>query len=649
MSKPATLRELFSTMYFRVPDFQRGYAWTTRQLDDLWGDLESLPAGAAHYMGPLFVERGFKRAESDQWVEDGVFVGVVDGQQRLTTLAILLFVLLKHSEGRGYAKRSIDDLQKIYLCCRDCDHPDVVSYKFCYDEANNTSDYRDFLMGRIFEEPSIRPPLVRSVYGKNLLDAKQFFEDKVRVLDYSRKESLFRAVTGQLCFDYREIDSDFDVQMVFETLNNRGKPLTALEKLKNRLMYLSARLDIEESLKKRLATKIKDVWGQIYEQLAADFNHPLDEDEFLAAHLSLYRRPRENVFSEKQAEEKLFQMFANLPERFDRNSDPKEGKEPSMSFEKIDRYVKDLEFFLRIWIKIHSAKGTIQKILTLNSSREMKILLCSLLACTDAPDEELKFLAKIAFRNSVPGAAFMDQGSFATTARSLYPRTETIDKMESVSLSEVLDAWRKDYEATSVSVVLDSVASAFSRLYDYQRGNKGFHRWWWLKYFLFEYEEALVANTTEKRPRITMDRYSATSIEHVMPQTWQTNWKNEMGEFLARVSDATLHGDAQKTILNTLGNLTIIGARTNSKLSNDAWHGEGGKKEFYAAEGTFAETEISENDTWDYHAILRRGSMLLDYLAGKLFNAQFSLEQKKRALLFRPEIYGCFEDDDFAW
>ena len=75
MSEQKTLRELFSTTYFRIPDFQRGYAWTTKQLDDLWSDLDSLPEGARHYMGTLFVERepGFKRAESDKWVEDDFF------------------------------------------------------------------------------------------------------------------------------------------------------------------------------------------------------------------------------------------------------------------------------------------------------------------------------------------------------------------------------------------------------------------------------------------------------------------------------------------------------------------------------------------------------------------------------------------------
>ena len=548
MSEQKTLRELFSTTYFRVPEFQRGYAWTVRQLDELWSDLDSLPKDARHYMGTLIVERGFKRAESDKWVEDGTFVGVVDGQQRLTTLAILLFVLIKHSEGRGYAKQTNDFIRQLYICTSDSTHPDVSSYKFCYDESNNSRDYRNFLIGEIFEDVFVRTSILKSVYAKNLQNAKQYFEEKVQALDYARKEALFRIVTGKLCFDYREINGEFDVQMVFETLNNRGKPLTTLEKLKNRLMYLSARLNDSDELKTMLANDIKDVWGRIYEQLAFDFLNPLDEDEFLAAHLSLYRRPKDNVFSEKQSEEKLFQMFSNFPERFDRNSNPPEGKEPPMSYEKISRYVNDLGTFLGYWVKMHAQKGVVQKIRTLDSSREMKILLCAILAHDNEPGaaEALEFLGKIAFRNSVPCAAFKNHGSYATAARSLYPRKETIDKIESTTPQEMLEDWLKDYVSTPVN--LDSIASAFARLYDYKYGKKGFHRWWWLKFFLFEYEEKLVKETTEKVPRVTLDRYSATSIEHIMPQTWQTNWSSEMGVFLGRIQDAAFHADAQKTI-----------------------------------------------------------------------------------------------------
>ena len=130
-----------------------------------------------------------------------------------------------------------------------------------------------------------------------------------------------------------------------------------------------------------------------------------------------------------------------------------------------------------------------------------------------------------------------------------------------------------------------------------------------------------------------------------MPQKWNNFWSKEMGDFLDRLPDAAVHDDARKAIINSLGNLTIIGARTNSVLRNDAWKGKGGKKEFYASEGTYSETEISKNEIWDYRSILKRGEKLLDFLTEELHTEHFTREQKCKALLFRPEIYNCLDLD----
>lgn len=79
-----------------------------------------------------------------------------------------------------------------------------------------------------------------NVYKNNLIFAKDFFENKIKDLSEDDKSVLFDKVTSGLLFDYRVVDSSLDVQMVFETMNNRGKSLSTLEKLKNRLIYLQS-------------------------------------------------------------------------------------------------------------------------------------------------------------------------------------------------------------------------------------------------------------------------------------------------------------------------------------------------------------------------------------------------------------------------
>ena len=124
-----------------------------------------------------------------------------------------------------------------------------------------------------------------------------------------------------------------------------------------------------------------------------------------------------------------------------------------------------------------------------------------------------------------------------------------------------------------------------------------------------------------------------------MPQTYhKTSWDKEMNEFLSLLKNPEVHKDAVKTILNSLGNLTILGARTNSSVQNDSWSGGQGKREKYK-EGSFSELEISQKESWSYREILERGVDLLNFLSDKLGMAHLAEEQLKKALLFRPEIY----------
>src|SRR5574344_2022581 len=87
---------LFQNRLFRIPDYQRGYAWQQPQLVDFWDDLINLQEGRYHYTGLLSL-KVLKRIEtkswgSDLWMVDKCFkpCHIVDGQQRLTTFIILL-------------------------------------------------------------------------------------------------------------------------------------------------------------------------------------------------------------------------------------------------------------------------------------------------------------------------------------------------------------------------------------------------------------------------------------------------------------------------------------------------------------------------------------------------------------------------------
>ena len=64
-----SLAELFAKRIFRIPDYQRGYAWGERQLMELWQDIEDIESDGSHYTGTIYVEQ-ISLPEDDSWLMD---------------------------------------------------------------------------------------------------------------------------------------------------------------------------------------------------------------------------------------------------------------------------------------------------------------------------------------------------------------------------------------------------------------------------------------------------------------------------------------------------------------------------------------------------------------------------------------------------
>ena len=97
-----TIAGIFESKVFRIPDYQRGYSWTKKQLNDFWEDLENLSDDHIHYTGVLTLEavnsKNYSQWENDLWLMDGKGYSpyyIVDGQQRLTTVIILIQTILE--------------------------------------------------------------------------------------------------------------------------------------------------------------------------------------------------------------------------------------------------------------------------------------------------------------------------------------------------------------------------------------------------------------------------------------------------------------------------------------------------------------------------------------------------------------------------
>jgi len=617
------LFQLLNGRVFRIPDYQRGYTWGEKQLIELWDDIEEIQLVnndySKHYTGTIFLEI-ISPPQHENWFSGVTFYDVVDGQQRLTTISILLFELLKLAEN-GHSGESKEDLFKTYIKKTNASGNSTI-YKFCYAETDRNCN---FLKKFIFEDDSIiSDDSIRNLYTKNLDFAKQFFSEKLGNLNYEQREILFRKLTMSLLFDLRPIEKDLDVQVVFETMNNRGKPLSTLEKLKNRLIYLSDKLNVSTEDKAKQRKTINDAWGKIYNCLAQNPDIFLDEDVFLSAHLSLYRKPKDAVFSEKLAEEKVFKMFCNKSEKFDK--DDSGDKEEPVSFEKIKDYIITLSNSAPVWYKIHDSNSKLlKKILLLDGSKEVKVFLLALFLKIDDRDSIEKVLLKleqILFRNRIPGIGVVDERTLASWSRDLYLEDDNIEWLN-VKLDELLQQ----------PLSKDNLIQSLNNLYTYERGPKGFHRWNALKYFLFEYEDHLKEFAKETDDKVNLNDFELTTIEHVMPQEYSENWKDVIGDFTSGLEEDKSKV-AVKVLINSIGNLTILKDGKNSSLGNRSWLDK--KNRFIT--GSYNEIAISQKHNWTKKEIFERGLDMLIFLQNKVNGLKFNDDELDKILFYQDYI-----------
>lgn len=310
MEEPKSLDSLFKEKIFRIPDYQRGYAWQREQLKDFWEDLINLSENRSHYTGVLTLKLlpADETAENEKefWLVDDhsyKVYHIVDGQQRLTTFVIFLqaFVDLCKSlpEFSGLADQdifisdslNIVDLQAKYLFKTKPSGDHFRTYKFGYTVDNPSYEY---LRYRILGEPG-SGSIQETFYTLNLSNAKDYFKQQLSELHQQEGlvglQNVYKKLTKRFLFNEYVIRDEFDVFVAFETMNNRGKKLSDLELLKNRLIYLTTlygdeELDIAE--RNSLRTTVNNAWREVYFQLGRNKYRPLNDDDFLQAHWTMY-------------------------------------------------------------------------------------------------------------------------------------------------------------------------------------------------------------------------------------------------------------------------------------------------------------------------------------------------------------------------
>jgi len=270
LGKLYSIIQIFENRRFKVPDYQRGYSWDKEQRDDLLKDIELISEkDYKHFTGTIVAFEN-----NDHYFE------IVDGQQRLTTLFILIsqFKRILH-------KSTFNDFFNILLC----ENPRKL-------KLNKETD--DFFQKCVFYNVN---QIGDHKSENNILDAKLEFISWI-VENIKNAPVYLETILNKLGFLFYTPHKKSEVSIMFEVINNRGKPLSQLEKVKNYLIYYSTKHSIN------LRGKIDLFWGELLKnlQIAGKITND-DEDAFLRNCWLVYARP-----SKKYS----YNNYRNLKEKF---------------------------------------------------------------------------------------------------------------------------------------------------------------------------------------------------------------------------------------------------------------------------------------------------------------------------------------------
>lgn len=266
-----TFRKLIGNgLTYRIPRFQRDYSWTDDEWEDLWMDLQGTlqPGGEpAHYMGYLVL----------QSADDKTFE-VIDGQQRLTTVSIIVLAVLKNLQRLIDAgndpeanRRRMEQIRQTYIGY--LDPVTLVARPKLTLNRNNNNYYQDFLV------PLGHLPQ-RGFRASEHLLRKVFEWFDRRVADFLKKSTgsegmrlaqFVEDMSDRLFFTVITVTDELNAYKVFETLNARGVRLSATDLLKNYLFSVLDRSGDKDHELRNLEERWETMVGRLGAESFPDF------------------------------------------------------------------------------------------------------------------------------------------------------------------------------------------------------------------------------------------------------------------------------------------------------------------------------------------------------------------------------------------
>lgn len=594
-----------------VPLFQRPYVWTQDdQWEPLWEDISGLlerigrregeQQVASHFLGTIVLEQASNPTGSLPRRE------LIDGQQRLTTLQLLLKAAehaLSACEAWAKAEQigSEDDMKAIKVArgqiSRLTTNPDVTDDVESYKVWPTNEDRAQFqaVMDCDFDAP-VEPGSSR------MASAYWYFRDVFQqYLTHAnaggRAKTFSAALRDYLKLIVLDLDVSDEPQAIFETLNAHGTPLLPADLMKNWLLWEAARQKADAN----------QLYGAYWRPF--DRDHEYWREKVGTGHAA---RARVDTFLqnwltmatvEVVSAKHLYDRFLRYTRKLSRESDDERIG--------LNELMHTIRRFADLFERIDNpgGNGRFDRFLARLKTMDMVVFHPLLLAVMDQTGDDEVQLAEVAevlesflVRRMVCNYQTRGYGSLALRLLEKVT-TRTSDLSISATLRAELsgndgspDRWPNDLE--------------FKEQWCTRRFYGGLRRDRVLM-ILQAMEQHFHANSKLVEPIVDFD-WAQLQIEHILPQSWVEHWPLP-SDIAADERDYRIHG---------IGNLTLVSGKLNPVMSNAPWlaneQTEHSKRAYLAK---YSKLDLNANlleaagDTWNEEKIAERAAQLFDIAA----------------------------------
>jgi hypothetical protein len=210
---------------FFIPKYQREYVWGWSNWDALFNDLDESPSG--HFLGSIICVNGQKDSMAGSKLE------LIDGQQRFTTISLLFCALYDKLKTNpdpddDFNVEMVNLKNRIFI---------KANNQWRFEPSEQMQNKADFqrILSELFPKLVTAPKGLANFGNRRIAKAYKYFRERLASLTISQAMALLEKLKSAILVKI-EVQSHSDAFMLFESINNRGIPLSAIDIIKNNLL-----------------------------------------------------------------------------------------------------------------------------------------------------------------------------------------------------------------------------------------------------------------------------------------------------------------------------------------------------------------------------------------------------------------------------